>query len=301
MAIGSNREYTACPLCGQDQGSREFMIKGHTLIECRSCGLLYVRDRMCEDELHRFYGEHYFSSPDELNHGYSDYGEMGKDREKTFSRYLRRILPFLQGREQVLDIGCGYGYFLNAAEGHFRRLAGIDVSREALGKVNPAFEIRCGEFHSELYPPDFADLVMMSDFVEHLYHPVGFLTEVHKVLRPGGLLCLITPNCKSLFSRVSGTRWVSFKLPEHVCYYSPSSISRLLKVTGFYPVLISPCGQYASLEFIAKRLGQLIFMDGGAHLIPERVRQWSVYVNSGSMMVLARPNGLASRRERKPR
>lgn len=291
MTSHASRELTNCPLCGQSEGSGQFMLKGYTLVECNSCQLLYVRDRLCEEEMRFFYGAHYFSSSDELSHGYSDYEEMGQERELTFSRYLERMLPHIRRREQVLDIGCGYGYFLNAARPHFRRLAGNDLSSEALRKANPAYDLQCGEFRSDLYPANFADLVMMSDFVEHLYRPVDFLKEVRKVLHPEGILCLVTPNCRSILSRLSGKRWVSFKLPEHVCYYSPSSIKRLLRWTGYQPVRISPCGQYASVEFIAKRLGRLIMNRDISPIIPSMMKRWSVYVNSGSMMVLARPDG----------
>jgi SAM-dependent methyltransferase len=288
MTGHAGRELTDCPLCGGTEGSRLFMLKSYTLVECRSCQLLYVRDRLREEEMRSFYGENYFSNSDELSQGYSDYAEMRHERELTFSHYLQRILPYLRRREQVLDIGCGYGFFLNAARPYFQKLAGNDLSSEALRKANPAYDLRCGEFRSELYPANFADLVMMSDFVEHLYHPVDFLKDVSKVLHPEGILCLVTPNCRSLLSRVSGKRWVSFKLPEHVCYYSPSTMKRLLKWTGFRPLRIVPCGQYASVEFIAKRLGRLIMDSDISRMIPSMMKQWPVYVNSGSMMVLAR-------------
>jgi 2-polyprenyl-3-methyl-5-hydroxy-6-metoxy-1,4-benzoquinol methylase len=289
MAEDNQRELTPCPLCAATSWRSPFLLKSYTLVECASCRLLYVRDRLREEEMTRFYGEHYFSSSDELSQGYSDYQQMGIERKATFNGYLKRILPYLRRREQVLDIGCGYGYFLNAARTHFRKLAGNDLSREALQQVDPAFDTQCGQFRADLYPQHFADLVMMCDFVEHLYHPVDFLREVRKVLHPEGILCLVTPNRNSLLSRVSGKRWVSFKLPEHICYYDPETITRLLAETGFQPVRIMACGQRASLEFIAKRLGQLVMGSDWGRFIPRRMRRLTIYVNSGSMMVLARP------------
>ena len=290
MTPNSRREFTDCPLCGEQRACRQFGLRDHTLVECSACRLLYVRDRVPEVEMHNFYGENYFRSVDELSQGYSDYEEMGRDRERTFAGYLKRILPYLKRREQVLDIGCGYGFFLNAASAHFRKLAGIDVSHEALQRVNPAFDVHCERFHAGLFPSHFADLIMMCDFVEHLYRPVEFLDEVRKVLHPEGVLCLVTPNRDSLLSRLSGKRWVSYKLPEHVCYYNPATMRRLLSMTGYRSLQMVPCGQYASLEFIAKRLGHLAVARDIGFLIPRAMRGWPVYVNSGSMLVLARPD-----------
>lgn len=286
MTGNHDREQTPCPVCGVPEVSGSFGLKGFTLGECARCGLLYVQDRLKEETMDQFYEEEYFGNADELTHGYENYDEMRREREITFKKYLQRILPRLTRRELVIDIGCGYGYFLNAARRHFRLLAGIDISPEALRSADPEYTLLCGSFRSELFDSDSADLVMICDLIEHLYHPVDFMAEVRQVLHPRGLVCLVTPNRRSLLSRLSGKRWVSFKLPEHVCYYDPVTIGQLLDRAGLKVVACSACGQYATLDFLRKRVSHLLFKRD-VSLLPDWLSQKVIYVNSGSMLVLA--------------
>jgi hypothetical protein len=109
-------------------------------------------------------------------------------------------------------------------------------------------------------------------------------------LRPGGLIVLVTPNIKSLLARVSGSRWVSFKIPEHVSYYDPDTITELLRRTGFTVRAIDPAYQYYAVPFVASRLRELVHPV--SRLIPpvERLpflRTRRIRVTSGSMRVIA--------------
>jgi hypothetical protein len=111
---------------------------------------------------------------------------------------------------------------------------------------------------------------------------------VREIVHPHGRICIVTPNRQSLLSRVSGKRWISFKLPEHVCYYDPQTMQQLLNRAGLKMTHHSACGQYASLGFIIKRMSYLLFgRDAVFWPIPCWLRDQLVYVNSGSMLVLA--------------
>jgi len=128
--------------------------------------------------------------------------------KKTFRHYLRKILPHVNRFEEVLDVGCGAGYFLNAAKPHFQHVSGVDVSPDALARVDSSYNLVCSDFHAGLFPAGHADLIMLCDVIEHVYHPKDFLGEVKKVLHPQGIACIVTPNCSSRLARLSGKRYV---------------------------------------------------------------------------------------------
>jgi SAM-dependent methyltransferase len=134
------------------------------------------------------------------------------------------------------------------------------------------------------------DVIYASHLIEHLLAPVAFLRSAARLLRPGGLIVLVTPNIKSLLARVSGPRWVSFKIPEHVCYYDPATMTELLRRSGYTPRAIDSAYQYYALPFVASRLRELL--QPLSRLVPP-IERWAVLreralrVTSGSMRVIA--------------
>ncbi|MBF0508463.1 MAG: glycosyltransferase [Deltaproteobacteria bacterium] len=287
----SSWEEAACPICGRPPDSLWRVVKGFSIMRCRDCRLAFVSPRPSEAALTRFYSQGYFTSDSENNVGYQNYGAMEPELVKTFQRRLREIQGFIRGG-RLLDVGCGYGYFLQAAQPIFSECRGLDVAPEACEQVRrrgfPAF---CGELDEAPFENEQFDLVAMSDLFEHIYRPQDFLDQVKRVLKPDGLLYLTTPNMAGLLARVSGRRWVSFKLPEHVVYYTPASISKILSLAGFEVLSITRAGQYCRLDFILKRIAQLGGLEGVASGLIERLKTYRdvmIYADSGSMNVLAR-------------
>ena len=82
------------------------------------------------------------------------------------------------------------------------------------------------------------DVVKMWDVIEHLQSPRKALTNIHRVLRPGGLLRLATTNFASLSRWVNGPEWVYLNGADHIFLFDPTTISRLLTQCGFSDIRI---------------------------------------------------------------
>jgi SAM-dependent methyltransferase len=140
-----------------------------------------------------------------------------------------------------------------------------------------------------LFPDGFFDAITLYDIIEHVYAPRRCAEALRAQLRPGGHLLIATPNCESLLSRFTGRRWVSYKIPEHVIFFSPLTLAHALR-PWFRIDRVRPCGQWVSMPFLLKRVAAAIPF-GGALL--ERLAstaglsRLSLYANSGSMLVLA--------------
>jgi len=108
---------------------------------------------------------------------------------------------FVRGRD-VLDYGCGAGYganFLLRTAG-VRSLAAADVSHAALEYCRRTYP-DLGNIFTRITPgarlewPDGSfDVTLMFQTIEHVSDDAGLLREIRRVLRPGGLLILTTPN-----------------------------------------------------------------------------------------------------------
>jgi SAM-dependent methyltransferase len=87
---------------------------------------------------------------------------------------------------------------------------------------------------AEDYQPEAPfDVVTCFDLVEHAIDPVQCLTAVHRLLVHGGKVVITLPNQASAIRKVMGPRWYFYIPGEHLHYFNPSTIRRLLSRTGF--------------------------------------------------------------------
>ena len=115
---------------------------------------------------------------------------------------LRRLIRFgLPAGAKILDAPCGAGALVASLNAVGFEAWGADLQPEAQAVLGERF--RCGDLNSQLPWPDASfDVVVSVEGIEHLENRFGFLRAVHRLLRPGGLLVITTPNIVSLRSRV---------------------------------------------------------------------------------------------------
>lgn len=108
----------------------------------------------------------------------------------------QQLAPRCSGRD-VLEAGCGEGYGADLIAGVARRVIGLDYDDSAVTHVTaryPRVEAIQGNL-AELPLPDAAvDVVVNFQVIEHLWDQAQFIAECARVLRPGGLLLVSTPN-----------------------------------------------------------------------------------------------------------
>jgi SAM-dependent methyltransferase len=130
----------------------------------------------------------------------------GPDRARRQARMLAEVLRGFAGPAVIVDLGCGDGSALAVAAGHnpAHRFAGIDWSSDALRRARAAGlpVVRASVTAPGLPVADaVADVVIMSELIEHLVDPDGAVAEARRVLRPGGSLLLSTPNLAAWYNR----------------------------------------------------------------------------------------------------
>lgn len=118
---------------------------------------------------------------------------------RTFWEHVYRYrfaCGFAVGK-RVLDIACGEGYGSAAlVKCGAAQVIGMDVSSEAVEHARGKYGIdaRLGDAQAIALPSDSVDLVVSFETIEHLPEPELFLDEARRVLAPGGLLIVSTPN-----------------------------------------------------------------------------------------------------------
>lgn len=244
----------SCPLCGSDdwsdwaQASDLLMrrsSRSFRYARCSACGVLFQQERPTEATVSYFYE--------------GDYGPYRKRKpnnsRRPFHKLGLRIAEHVSGEQKarravarrrntqlakpcavLLDFGCGGGKYLGACKRRFGcRTIGMDF--------NPSlFPALRANGHEVLDVSDASwmsladctvDLVVMSHVLEHVYNPRSVLSQVHRVLKPGGLLDLGLPNPNGVSATRYRSHWFSLDSPRHIILYGPEIAAKLVAEAGF--------------------------------------------------------------------
>jgi SAM-dependent methyltransferase len=122
-----------------------------------------------------------------------------------------------KGRE-VLDIGCSSGTLLDYAKAKGAATAGVDPSA-ACGELVTAKGHRFATTLTNFVGQRF-DVITAFDVVEHIYNLSGFFDSVAHLMKPGGVLVILTGDVDCMEARFCGSRWWYSSYPEHVVFPS---------------------------------------------------------------------------------
>jgi SAM-dependent methyltransferase len=130
----------------------------------------------------------------------------GPDRARRQARMLQGVLRDTPSPASIVDVGCGDGMATDLAAranpGH--RFVGLDWSADALRQAQTrGLTLVRASVESAGLPiaSASADVMIMSELIEHLVDPDSVLDEVWRVLKPGGTLLLSTPNLAAWYNR----------------------------------------------------------------------------------------------------
>jgi SAM-dependent methyltransferase len=130
----------------------------------------------------------------------------GPDRARRQAQMLALVLAQRSGPQQIVDVGCGDGSATHLVKRLDPRntVIGVDWSAMALvqARARGLLVIQGGVDAAGLPLPDAsADVVIMSELIEHLVDTDSAIEEARRILRPGGILLLSTPNLAAWFNR----------------------------------------------------------------------------------------------------
>ncbi len=198
-----------------------------------------------------------------LSAGYRQHADEAYDLEYENRRHaaqshLRVVTPYSGTPARLLDVGCGTGAFVSVAQTAGWKATGLDASEWMIARARarcPRATFRVGSLEDARWPSEAFEVITLWDVLEHLPSPLAALHRLRMWLTPTGVLCLSVPNAGSLVARLMGPRWVLL-LREHLWYFCPATMARLLLQAGFMVVEMRPKMVQYSLANILRRLGQ---------------------------------------------
>ncbi|MDR1108380.1 MAG: class I SAM-dependent methyltransferase [Spirochaetaceae bacterium] len=261
---------SACPVCGTGERLNHRVLARfphRTYRLCPHCGMVYML-RLSKPPIE--YGTDYFFGAYKEQYGktyledFPSLADRGKKR-------LRRILSLLPQKEErlprrLLDLGCAYGPFLAAARDLGFSPVGMDAAEDALRYVReklgfPAFQGFFPESPLEFQERSF-EVITLWYVIEHFEDPRRALTEINRLLKPGGLIAFATPSYEGI-SRFSSRKKFLKKSPsDHWTVWSPRRCGKTLAAFGFTVKKILVTGHHPERfpligPFLTKRTGLL--------------------------------------------
>jgi len=208
---------------------------------------------------------------------------------RYYARLVRRYGP---PRGRVLEIGCGLGHLLDWLNPTYQ-VFGTDINLWALSQARR--NVPQGSFLMAdaedlgVFRDDTFRILIAKHVVEHLPKPESALAEMSRVLSPGGILLLATPNLDSMMRGVKKEDWIGYKDKTHISLKPPAIWLELLIEQGLRPFRVFSDGFWDAPYFPAVPAAiQKLFFGAPGGL--QAILGWSIIpLRMGeSMIVLAK-------------
>ena len=221
-----------------------YPLKGYEknyLVKSKSSGFVFCSKIPTEEEI--------------LNH-YNNY-PIGYGADSTITTI--RINEVLDGFEKfrknnkMLDVGCGPGLFLIEAKKRGWEVYGTEFTDKQLVYLkDKGINTLKGKLTNNSFEDGLFDVIISSEVIEHINNPVEEMQQFHRLLRKGGVVYITTPNFNALERYLLKGDYEIIEYPEHLSYYTPTTINLLLTNNGFEKLKITTTG--VSIARIKKSL-----------------------------------------------
>jgi SAM-dependent methyltransferase len=235
---------------------------------CSKCGLEYAWPRPTLEQLNHFYSsgvEGDDRSPADKRR-WAKQLSWGTRREAAF---LLNMAGRLRPGSMVVDLGCGNGWHLAEARRRRSEVLGFDVSARALlfaqeGNGIPSDRLHEGLIEDVEVEADSADVVILSQVLEHTLDPQVWIRTAAQSLRPGGVLIAAVPNHGGLEAKLLRSRFGLISPPEHLNYFDIGSLDVLMARDGLRRVRARSRSHFALTRFTRSRPSRLAIFTGNA-------------------------------------
>ncbi len=222
--------HTHCLVCNSSNLKPLSAYEKAHLCKCSDCGFVFAQHIPSEQELIDYYD----------GYGRNDY--LSLVTIKRYNELLDAMEPFRK-TNKLLDVGCGIGYFLEVAKERGWEVHGTEYTDRAMEICSAkGIQMKQGKLDPANYEAESFDVITSFEVLEHINNPLEETNNFNQLLRKGGLVYLTTPNFNSLLRHRLKERYDVITYPEHLSYYTTSTLKKLFTQCGFRKLKIQTTG-----------------------------------------------------------
>jgi glycosyltransferase involved in cell wall biosynthesis/2-polyprenyl-3-methyl-5-hydroxy-6-metoxy-1,4-benzoquinol methylase len=238
------RPVKTCLLCNSTRFYYLFSNADRRVVRCSDCGLVFLNPQPADEELVEISEANQFSP--------GDSNEKPMSPAEYCLSEIRRYRGPSTGR--LVMIGCNGDDLPALVETEGWQVTGIGFSPTACEQLCRRLkdgDVLSGETALSTLPSEQFDLCIVSNVLGLARSPLGFLREIHRVLKPGGTLVIDTPSIDVWQARFLRQKWMEFKADDLV-YFDRQTIQTALFITAFREVIVQPGGTDRLMVFSRK-------------------------------------------------
>ena len=231
LSQSNNLQVVECPVC--EGVATEPYVNNDSLsyVRCRLCTLVFMNPR---------------PRPEDVNDGF-------KGNDHLLIEYFQIVLDYfvepnnqkpnpctdgqlkdiycLKPNGNLLDVGCSLGHFLHKAK-FFYDVEGVEINPLTALYAARHFKVHTDFLHNLNLPPKY-DIVTLNQILYGVPNPVSLLKDIHKILAPGGILYVNSPNADSLAASLFKGKLNHFYGYTSLNVFNRSSVETAAKLAGF--------------------------------------------------------------------
>jgi SAM-dependent methyltransferase len=268
-----------CPICGSASpvfhlACRDATVSQETfdLMRCPACDFVWTKNPPSPDEIGRYYqSEDYIAHTDTRKGVINRLFHLGRSWMLGRKRCL--IEKHLVGSgKNLLDIGCGTGYFLAHMRENGWQVSGVEPGEGARAFAQSEFGLNILPSEAlDHFPSGQFDVITLWHVLEHIHDLEGTVKQCRRLLREDGLFVIALPNWKSWDARHYGSLWAAWDVPRHLWHFSPAAFrkgmerhrlsifaTRRMLLDAFYISMLSEQNQGHSLAPVRGLISGLV-------------------------------------------
>jgi 2-polyprenyl-3-methyl-5-hydroxy-6-metoxy-1,4-benzoquinol methylase/spore coat polysaccharide biosynthesis predicted glycosyltransferase SpsG len=220
-----------CPGCGSDGNPVIARFPLRSYVRCSTCDLVYLLSFSAHKGS---YNEDYYEEQYRQQYGRSYLEDFDNIKNVSHRRlaFVKKLLGNFDGRT-LLDVGCAFGPFLQAAREEGLRVKGIDVSESCIRYVRDRLHIPAQRTRFEEFEDERVDVVTMWYVIEHFADLRAVLAKANRLLSQGGVFAFSTPNLRGVSGLKNQENFLEKSPADHRSVWSPAAARRLMKRYGF--------------------------------------------------------------------
>lgn len=224
-----------CPTCASDQSTNFLTCKDHsvsketfTIVQCSQCHMVYTNPVPDEASIGNYYQSQEYISHSDTKKGLVNriYHLVRNHTLNQKAKLVKRINNNTTGN--LLDIGCGTGYFLNKCKSEGWNVDGTEPDQNANALASQIVGKKIPQDLNYIQTNHTYHIISLWHVLEHIHSLNETLSKIKSILHKEGHLIIAVPNYESLDAKIYKDFWAAYDVPRHLYHFSKDSISRLI-------------------------------------------------------------------------